>query len=211
MEILKRLGDAVIEGKISEIEKLTQEAIDTKYEPLQIINQGLLPGMNVVGKKFKAQELYIPEVLLSAETMKKSVNMLKPMLVGGELGKEGLVLIGTVKGDLHDVGKNIVIMLIEAAGFQVIDLGFDVSDKVFIDTVREKRPQVLGMSAMLTTTMMEMKKVIDLLKENNLRDKIKVVVGGAPLNQAFAAQIGADGYAEDAVAGVELVRKLISK
>jgi 5-methyltetrahydrofolate--homocysteine methyltransferase len=102
-------------------------------------------------------------------------------------------------------------MLIEAAGFQVIDLGFDVSDKVFIDTVREKRPQVLGMSAMLTTTMMEMKKVIDLLKENNLRDKIKVVVGGAPLNQAFAAQIGADGYAEDAVAGVELVRKLISK
>jgi 5-methyltetrahydrofolate--homocysteine methyltransferase len=211
MEILKRLGDAVIEGKISEIEKLTQEAIDNKHEPLQIINQGLLPGMNVVGKKFKAQELYIPEVLLSAETMKKSVNMLKPMLVGGELGKEGLVLIGTVKGDLHDVGKNIVIMLIEAAGFQVIDLGFDVSDKVFIDTVREKRPQVLGMSAMLTTTMMEMKKVIDLLKENNLRDKIKVVIGGAPLNQAFAAQIGADGYAGDAVAGVELVRKLISK
>jgi 5-methyltetrahydrofolate--homocysteine methyltransferase len=209
MDILKRLGEAVIEGKIGEIEQLTREAIDNNYEPLQIINQGLLPGMDIVGQRFKAEEMYIPEVLLSAETMKKAVNLLKPMLVRGSLGKAGRVVIGTVKGDYHDVGKNIVIMLMEAAGYEVIDLGMDVSEVTFIDTIKEKKPDVMGMSAMLTTTMMEMKKVIDLLNEKNLRDKVKVIVGGAPLNQLFADKIGADGYGENAAAAVDLLKKLV--
>jgi 5-methyltetrahydrofolate--homocysteine methyltransferase len=209
MDLLKQLGDAVIEGNIQGIEALTQEAIDQKLTPLQIINDGLLQGMNVVGQRFKAQEMYIPEVLLSAETMKKSVTMLKPMLVAGELGKSGLVVIGTVKGDLHDVGKNILIMLIEAAGFEVIDLGIDVADTVFTDIVKNKHPHVIGMSAMLTTTMMEMKKVIDQLKSLSLRDQVKVIVGGAPLNQEFADRIGADAYAPDAVAGVDLIKALV--
>lgn len=208
MDILKRLGEAVIEGKLGEIEQLTREAIDEKLEPLQIINQGLLQGMEVVGQRFKVQDMYIPEVLLSAETMKASVNLLKPLLTGGAFGDAGTVVIGTVKGDLHDVGKNIVIMLIEAAGFQVVDLGIDVKEAVFIEAVREKKPVVLGMSAMLTTTMMEMKKVIDLLKEEGLRDKVKVMVGGAPLSESFAEQIGADAYAQDAVIGVEILKKL---
>ncbi len=163
--------------------------------------------MEIVGQRFKAEEMYIPEVLLSAETMKQAVNLLKPMLVSGTFGKAGRIVIGTVKGDLHDVGKNIVIMLIEAAGFEVVDLGIDVSGKVFAETVIEKKPQILGMSAMLTTTMMEMKNVIDLLQEQNLRDQVKVIIGGAPLNKAFADRIGADAYAEDAVAAVDLLKE----
>ncbi len=211
MDILKRLGEAVIAGKIGEIERLTGEAIANNYEPLQIINQGLLSGMEVVGRRFKAEEMYIPEVLLSAETMKKAVNLLKPMLMSGAFGKAGRVVIGTVKGDLHDVGKNIVIMLMEAAGFEVVDLGIDISGKMFAETVREKKPQVLGMSAMLTTTMMEMEKVIDLLQEENLRDQVKVIIGGAPLNKGFADQIGADAYAEDAVVAVDLLKEFVKK
>ncbi|MGC2692900.1 MAG: cobalamin-dependent protein, partial [Desulfobaccales bacterium] len=131
--------------------------------------------------------------------------------VSGTFGKAGRVAIGTVKGDLHDVGKNIVIMLMEAAGFEVIDLGINVSQDLFAETVREKKPQVLGMSAMLTTTMMEMKKVIDLLQEENLRNQVKVIIGGAPLNKAFAGRIGADAYAEDAVVAVDLLKELVKK
>jgi 5-methyltetrahydrofolate--homocysteine methyltransferase len=166
--------------------------------------------MEEVGKRFKVQEMWIPEVLLSAETMKASVNILKPMLVGQMSIKAGVFVIGTVKGDLHDVGKNIVIILMEGAGFEVIDLGMDVSEKTFIETVREKKPNALGMSAMLTTTMMEMKKVIDLLKQEGLRDEVKVIVGGAPLNQQFSKEIGADAYADNAVTGVDFIKQLVS-
>jgi 5-methyltetrahydrofolate--homocysteine methyltransferase len=209
--MLSRFSEAVIEGKLDDIEQLTREAIDAKYEPLRIINEGLLPGMEEVGKRFKVQEMWIPEVLLSAETMKASVNILKPMLVGQMSSKAGVFVIGTVKGDLHDVGKNIVIILMEGAGFEVIDLGMDVSEKTFIETVREKKPNALGMSAMLTTTMMEMKKVIDLLKQEGLRDKVKVVVGGAPLNQQFSKEIGADAYADNAVTGVDFIKQLVNR
>lgn len=210
MDLLKSFSDAVIEGKLDDIEQLTRDAIEQKYEPLRIINEGLLAGMSVVGQRFKAQEMWIPEVLLAAETMKASVNILKPLLVGNASGKAGQFVIGTVKGDLHDVGKNIVIILMEGAGFDVIDLGMDVSEKTFIDTVKEKKPLAVGMSAMLTTTMQEMKKVIDLLKEEGLRDRVKVLVGGAPLNQMFSDQIGADCYAENAVIGVDYVKKLVA-
>jgi len=209
MDILKRLSEAVIEGKIAEIEQLTREAIDEKYEPIQIINQGLLPGMGVVGQRFKAEEMWIPEVLLSAKTMKTSVELLRPMLIATKNNtKSGTVVIGTVKGDLHDVGKNIVILLTEAAGFEVVDLGIDVPKEKFLETVKQRQPDILGMSAMLTTTMMEMKNVIDFLSEKGFRDKVNVIIGGAPLNESFAKQIGADGYAEDAVAGVDLFKRL---
>lgn len=209
MDVLKRLGEAVIEGKIGEIEQLTREAIDAKQTPIEIINQGLLPGMNYVGKRFKAQEMYIPEVLLSAETMKASVNLLKPLLVNQTFAKAGKVVVGTVKGDLHDVGKNIVIMLMEAAGYDVTDLGIDVPAQTFADTVKQAKPDVLGMSAMLTTTMMEMQNVINVLGNQDLRKQVKVIIGGAPLNESFSSQIGADGYAPDAVAGVELLNKMM--
>lgn len=211
MDILKQLSDAVLEGNIANIENLTREAIDQKISPMDIINQGLLVGMTEVGKRFGKAEMYIPEVLLSAKTMNTSVQLVKPLLVMGDMAKAGTVIIGTVKGDLHDVGKNIVIMLLETAGFEVIDLGIDISDEKFAQAVREKKPDVLGMSAMLTTTMMECKKVINLLERENLRQGVKVMVGGAPLNQKFATECGADGYAEDAVEAVDLVKRLVAK
>ncbi len=211
MDILKQLGDAVLEGNIANIENLTREAIDQKIPPLDIINKGLLVGMTEVGKRFGRSEMYIPEVLLSAKTMNTSVQMVKPLLMTGDMSKAGTVIIGTVKGDLHDVGKNIVIMLLETAGFEVIDLGIDISGEKFAQAVREKKPDVLGMSAMLTTTMMECKKVINLLEQENLRQGVKVMVGGAPLNQKFATECGADGYADDAVEAVDLVKRLVAK
>lgn len=210
MDILERLGNAVLEGDIANIEGLTQEAIDDNIPPMDIINKGLLSGMTEVGKRFGRSEMYIPEVLLSAKIMNTSVEMIKPLLMGGDLGKAGKVIIGTVKGDLHDVGKNIVIMLLETAGFEVLDLGIDISEDKFVEAVKEKKPDVLGMSAMLTTTMMECKKVISALVQENLRDSVKVMVGGAPLNQRFANECGADGYAEDAVDAVDLVKRLVA-
>lgn len=210
MDILKRLGDAVLQGDIANIEDLTREAIDQDVAPLDIINKGLLVGMTEVGKRFGRSEMYIPEVLLSAKIMNTSVEMIKPLLMAGDLSKAGTVVIGTVKGDLHDVGKNIVIMLLETAGFEVLDLGIDIPGDKFVEAVRQKKPDVLGMSAMLTTTMMECKKVIKLLADENLRDGVKVMVGGAPLNQKFAAECGADGYAEDAVDAVDLVKRLVA-
>jgi 5-methyltetrahydrofolate--homocysteine methyltransferase len=208
MSKLESIKDSVITGKLKEIKGLIQEALAQNLKPMEIINQGLLPGMDEVGKRFKAQEYYIPEVLLSAEVMKSAMSVLKPLMVSGEVSSTGEVAIGTVKGDLHDIGKNLVITLLEGAGYRVIDLGIDVPKEKFLQVVQEAKPSVLGMSAMLTTTMMAMKDVVDLLRERGMRQNIKVIVGGAPLSSSFARQIGADGYAEDAVVGVELVKSL---
>jgi 5-methyltetrahydrofolate--homocysteine methyltransferase len=206
MSKLESIKDSVITGKLKEIKGLIQEALAQNLKPMEIINQGLLPGMDEVGRRFKAQECYIPEVLLSAEVMKSAMSVLKPLMVSGEVSGTGEVAIGTVKGDLHDIGKNLVITLLEGAGYRVIDLGIDVPKEKFLQVVQEAKPSILGMSAMLTTTMMAMKDVVDLLRERGMRQNIKVIVGGAPLNSSFARQIGADGYAEDAVVGVELVK-----
>lgn len=208
MEKLGAISEAVITGKLKEIREIIKDALAEKLKPLEILNEGLLPGMDEVGRRFKAQEYYIPEVLLSAAVMKAAMEVMKPLMVSGEAGAAGKVVIGTVKGDLHDIGKNIVITLLEGAGYKVIDLGIDVPRETFLRAVKEEKPLVLGMSAMLTTTMMEMKKVIDFLSEQGIRKDVKVIVGGAPLTPAFVQQIGADGYGEDAVAGVELVKKL---
>jgi 5-methyltetrahydrofolate--homocysteine methyltransferase len=207
MKILETLTDAVLTGKQKEIEGLVQKAVDEGLQPLEIVQQGLIPAMEELGKKFKTKELFIPEVLLSAVVMKKAMNILKPLFVSDELTKRAVIVIGTVKGDLHDVGKNLVIIMLEGAGYQVVDLGMDVPANTFLQKIKEENPQVFGMSAMLTTTMMAMKDVIDLLNKEKTRESLKIIVGGAPLNADFAQQIGADAYAEDAAEGLEIVRR----
>jgi corrinoid protein of di/trimethylamine methyltransferase len=175
-----------------------------------ILNDGLLKGMEVVGRLFKNEEIYVPEVLKSARAMQWGVDELKPFLKEGEATNKGTFLIGTVKGDIHDIGKNLVCMMFEGAGFKVIDLGINVPAEKFLAAVKEKKPQILGLCALLTTTMQEMKKVIDTLVEAGVRDSVKIMVGGAPLTQRFSDSIGADAYADNAGEGVEKARALLN-
>ena len=209
MADFEALADSVIGGEIEEVSSLTQEAVDEGTKPLDIINQGLMVGMNIVGERFKAGEVYIPEVLMSARAMSSAMEIVKPLLVGEELKAKGKILLGTVKGDLHDIGKKLVGMIIEGAGYEVVDLGVDVSAERFAEEVSEKKPDVLGMSALLTTTMLSMKDTIETLKEKGLRDRTKVIVGGAPVTPDFSDEIGADGWGSDAVTGKDLVASLI--
>ncbi len=173
----------------------------------QSINQGLMPGMDHVGVEFRAGNMFVPEVLRSAKAMQGSMDLLKPLLVAAHAKMAGKVLLGTVKGDLHDIGKNLVGMMCEGAGFEVIDLGKDVSPEEFVEAVKEHEPDIVGMSALLTTTMRAMESTIKALEEAGLRDKVRIMVGGAPVTQAFAEQIGADGYASNASSAAELSRK----
>ena len=210
MNRLESIRDAVITGRLKHIQGLIREALAEHATPTDILKQGLLPGMDVVGKRFKAHEIYIPEVLLSAAVMKSAMTVLKPLFVSDEVGGRGTIVIGTVRGDLHDIGKNLVIIMLEGAGYKVVDLGTNVPGERFVQVIREEKPLVLGMSAMITTTMTVMKDVIDLLKKEGLRGQVTVIVGGAPLNAAFAEQIGADAYAEDAIVGVDIINRLTS-
>jgi 5-methyltetrahydrofolate--homocysteine methyltransferase len=205
-KVLEKIAKAVTQGDEDEIAGLTQDALGEGLGAKEILQGGLMPGMDHVGVEFKAGRMFVPEVLLSARTMKGSMAVLEPLLAAGESIAVGKAIMGTVEGDLHDIGKNLVITLLEGAGYRVIDLGIDVPKEKFLQVVQEAKPSILGMSAMLTTTMMAMKDVVDLLRERGMRQNIKVIVGGAPLNSSFARQIGADGYAEDAVVGVELVK-----
>jgi 5-methyltetrahydrofolate--homocysteine methyltransferase len=184
-----------------------REICETGIAPDTVIGEGLIAAMDEVGRKFAAGEIFVPEMLVSAMTMKLGLNILKPMLAGKAGAPRGTVLIGTVKGDLHDIGKNIVIMMLEGAGFQVIDLGVDMDVQKVVAKVSEIRPQVLGLSALLTTTMPEMNRVIEGLKACGLREGVRVMVGGAPLDEAYAKKIGADGYGRDAVEAVALARR----
>ncbi|MDZ7262916.1 MAG: corrinoid protein, partial [candidate division KSB1 bacterium] len=179
MELLKELADKVIRGQAPAVEDLTQQALEANISPEKILNQGLIAGMNVVGEKFKNNEFYVPEVLIAARAMKAGMKILRPRLVETGVKPIGKFVIGTVRGDLHDIGKNLVAMMLEGAGFEVIDLGVDVSPEKFIETIKEKQPQVMGMSALLTTTMLNMKTTIEELQKANLRHKIKVIIGGA--------------------------------
>ena len=204
------LLQAVIAGQESRVAELTQAAINGGAEPLAIINEGLIAGMNVVGASFKSGKMFVPEVLMSARSMRAGVELVKPLLVGQDVPSAGKVIIGTVKGDLHDLGKNLVAMMLESGGFNVVNLGIDLAPEKFVAAVKEYQPQVVGLSALLTTTMLVMKDVIELLKEEGLRDKVKVIVGGAPISYDFASEIGADGFAPDAASAVELCRKLLA-
>ena len=208
--ILEELTQRVIEGKLEMVKELTRQAITNGLEPEEIINQGLIMGMNVVGVRFKAGDMYVPEVLMCARSMSGGMELVKPLLMGKELPSAGKVLIGTVKGDLHDIGKNLVAMLLESVGFTVINLGTDISTEQFIHAIKEHNPDVLGLSALLTTTMLGMKDVIDQLVEEGMRDKIKVIIGGAPISQEFSDEIGADGFAPDGASATELCQELLA-
>jgi len=204
------LSDCVIEGDDERAGKLTQKAIDAGADPVEIITQGLTGGMSVVGARFKTGEMFVPEVLASARAMSVGMDLVKPLILAGDMPSAGKVVIGTVKGDLHDIGKNLVAMLLESAGFTVINVGTDIEPAAFVQAVKDSGADVLGLSALLTTTMLAMKATIDLLAEAGLRDKVKVIVGGAPVTQDFADEIGADGFAYDGGAAIDLCKSLIA-
>ena len=208
-EILEQISAAVIEGNLDDIVDLTEDALDEDLSAEEILNKGLMPGMDYVGVEFKAGNMFVPEVLRSARTMLNSMGILKPLLAESGVQMVGKVLLGTVKGDLHDIGKNLVGMMCEGAGFEVKDLGKDVAPEAFVEAVKESEPDVVGMSALLTTTMRAMGNTINVLEEAGVRDKVKVMIGGAPVTQAFADKIGADGYASNAAAAVELAKKFV--
>lgn len=209
-EILSEISTAVIEGNVDDIEELTEDALDEGLEAKQILDEGLMPGMDHVGVEFKAGNMFVPEVLRSARVMHASMDIIKPLLAASDAKMAGKVLLGTVKGDLHDIGKNLVAMMCEGAGFEVKDLGKDITPEQFVEAVKEFEPDVVGMSALLTTTMRSMEHTIKALEEAGVRDKVKVMIGGAPVTQSFADQIGADGYASNAASAAELAKQFTS-
>lgn len=209
MADLQAIADAVINGKREEVARLVQEALDAGVGPGDLVNEGLIAGMNVVGARFKANEFYVPEVLIAARAMHAGMDLLKPLLADSGVQPRGTVVIGTVKGDLHDIGKNLVAMMLEGGGFEVVDLDVDVAPEKFVEAVSESSPQVVALSALLTTTMPAMKDTIDALAAAGVRDKVKVMIGGAPVTQEFADEIGADGYSPDAASAVDLANALI--
>ena len=207
---LSELSQAVINGQKAKAEELTRKALEEGFSPVTIINEALVPGMAVVGEKFKNNEFYIPEVLVAARAMNAAMAIVKPLIVGDQLKPLGKVVIGTVRGDLHDIGKNLVMMMLEGAGFEIVDLGVDVAPEKFVEAAKANSADVVAMSALLTTTMPAMKDTIAALEENGLRDKVKVIIGGAPVTQSYADSIGADGYAPDAASAVDKVKELLA-
>lgn len=206
---LEDLGQAVIKGNKQQVVEMTQTLINQGISPLSIINEGLIPGMGVVGVRFKAGEMYVPEVMMSAKAMSAGIELVKPMISDSDMPSAGKVVFGTVKGDLHDIGKNLVIMMLESNGFNVVDLGVDVKPEAFVKAAKEHKAQIIGMSALLTTTMLNMKDTLSILEEEGMRKQVKVIIGGAPVSQTFAEQIGADGYAADAASAADLCKALV--
>jgi 5-methyltetrahydrofolate--homocysteine methyltransferase len=208
-DTLEKIASNLYEGEDEQVAELVQQALDQGMTPGEILSDGLIAGMDEVGKDFKAGDLFVPEVLIAARAMHAGMNILRPLLAEGDVPTVGKYLIGTVEGDLHDIGKNLVKMMLEGAGFETIDLGTDVGPEAFIKAVREHQPTFVGMSALLTTTMTRMKTTIEALTEAGLRDSIKIMVGGAPVTAAFAEEIGADAYAPDAASAVDMARGLV--
>ncbi|HOF87873.1 MAG TPA: corrinoid protein [Armatimonadota bacterium] len=206
---LQALADNIIKGKKGPAVELTREALDEGIGPEAIISNGLIAGMAVVGERFKKNEFYVPEVLIAARAMHACMDLLKPLLEESGVQPVGKVIIGTVKGDLHDIGKNLVAMMLQGNGFEVVDLGVDVAPEKFIDSVKETGATVIALSALLTTTMPGMKQTIDALQAAGVRDNVKVMIGGAPVTQKFSDEIGADGYAPDAASAVDLAKVLV--
>ncbi|NOZ26934.1 MAG: cobalamin-binding protein [Chloroflexi bacterium] len=207
---LTPLTEAVITGNAPQAKELTQKALDAGVTPGTILQEGLIPGMAEVGRRFEAREFYVPELLIAARAMHAALDILRPLLAESEeVEPLGKVVIGTVRGDLHDIGKNLVTMMLEGSGFEVQDLGIDVAPEKFVDAIKEGEYDILAMSALLTTTMPSMKATIDALTEAGLRDKVKVMIGGAPITQEYADQIGADGYGEDANQAVRVAKQLL--
>jgi 5-methyltetrahydrofolate--homocysteine methyltransferase len=209
MDLLENLANQVIEGNAPKTKELTEQALREGRTPKDVLENGLLAGMKVVGERFKRNEYYVPEVLMSARAVQAGLALLEPLLAAAGVQPVGVVVIGTVRGDLHDIGKNLVAMMLKGAGFRVIDLGVNVPAEKFVAAVTENGANILAMSALLTTTVVNMKEVIDLLKANGI--PAKVLIGGAPVTENFARQIGADGYSRNASIAVETAQKLVGK
>lgn len=210
-EIFEQLSTCVLEGDAEKAESLTKQAVADGLPANDILNKGLVVGMAEVGERFKRGDMFVPEVLMSAEAMHAGQEILRPLLAESETDRVGKILLGTVKGDLHDIGKNLVGMMCEGSGFEVIDLGFNVDPEVFVESIKVHQPDIVGMSAMLTTTMRAMGYTIKAIEEAGLRDKVKVIVGGAPVDEEFSQRIGADGYGSNAVSGPELAKNLLGR
>jgi 5-methyltetrahydrofolate--homocysteine methyltransferase len=210
MSVLEYVKNSVIKGDDEQVVKDVNMAIDMKEDPISIINNGLIAGMNVVGSRFKAEEMFVPEVLMSAQAMAAGVEVVQPLIKEGDITNKGTIVLGTVKGDLHDIGKKLVAIMFDSNGYNVVDIGFDVPAEKFVEAVKEHNAQIVGLSALLTTTMPEMKTVIDTLKGAGLRDKVKVIIGGAPVTEEFSEEIGADGYSPDAGSATQLADRLLA-
>lgn len=211
MSDFKKIAQAVFEGDDEVVARLTQQAIDGGAPAMEIVSKGLLAGMDIVAPKFKAGEMFIPEVMMSAQALAQGMKLVKPLLSTEDSAEMSTFLMGTVRGDLHDIGKNLVVMIMESGGFNVVDLGIDVSPERFVAAIQKHNPQIVGMCALLTTTMMAMKETIDAITAAGLRNRVKILVGGAPLYPEFAVKIGADGYCVDAVACKEMAAAMVTK
>jgi 5-methyltetrahydrofolate--homocysteine methyltransferase len=208
-ERLQKIYDSVLNGEMDEVAAFVQAALDAQIDPGVILNEGMISAMQEVGRLFEEGEYFVPEMLISARAMQTGLALLKPHLVQANVQSAGKVVIGTVKGDLHDIGKNLVAMMLEGAAFEIIDLGTDVSPDKFVEAVKTHQPAIVGLSALLTTTMPNMKTTIEALKTAGLRDQVKVIIGGAPVTEAYARDIGADGSATDASRAVTLTKSLL--
>ena len=209
MSILDEMNTSVIEGDRDKVEELTRQALEQGIEVKAILNEGMIAAMDVVGQRFESGEMFIPEMIVAGEAMTRGLNILRPLFKESGIKPQGTVVIGTVKGDMHSIGKSLASMMMEGAGFKMIDLGVDVSPNQFVKSAREEEAQLVGMSALLTTTMPSMKATIDALKEAGLIDKVKTLIGGAPVTQEYANKIGADGYAPDAALAVRKAKELV--
>jgi len=210
-DVLKQMASKLYDGEDEAVAELVQQALTAGLKPADVLADGLIAGMDRVGRDFKNGDLFVPEVLIAAKAMHAGMAILRPLLVGdATVARMGKCVIGTVQGDLHDIGKNLVKMMMEGAGFEVVDLGVDVKPEKFVDAVRAHQPKLVGMSALLTTTMVNMKTTIDALQAAGLRDSVKIMIGGAPVTEAYARQIGADAYSADAGAAVDAARALVA-
>ena len=207
---LNDISEALQGRKANKVSELVKQFLNENIAPKKILEEGLIHGMSIIGKKFKKNEIYVPEVLIAARAMHAGMDVLKPKLIESGVKNIGKVVMGTVKGDLHDIGKNLVEMMLEGAGFEVIDLGTDISTDKFVEAVKEHKPNIIGMSALLTTTMVNIPEVIKALEAASLRDKVKIMVGGAPITQNYADQIGADGYSPDASSAVDKAKTFLN-
>lgn len=210
MATLEQVSQCVVDGDVSGVQGIVKQLIDAKTPPMDIINKGLVAGMNIVAPLFKSGEMFVPEVMESAETMNKGMELVKPLILDTDMTTKGKIMIGTVNGDLHDIGKNLLIMMIESSGYTVIDLGVDVKEETFVSAIKEHQPDIVGMSSMLTTTMMKMESTVAEMVKGGVRDKVKVIIGGAPISPDFVDEVKADGYAEDASTAVELCDRMMA-
>ena len=210
MQDLKTLSDAIISGDAKTAKAATEHALASGVEPVSLVQDCMVPAMNEVGRRFECNEYFVPELLLAARAMKSALELVRPLLSATGAQSAGRVVVGTVKGDLHDIGKNLVASMLEGGGYEVIDLGVNVDPQVFVTAVQEKKAQIVAMSALLTTTMPSMKQTIEALKQAGVRDRVKILIGGAPVSERYAREIGADGYSESAAAVASLAKQVLN-